>query len=181
MIYQLVFNIDNKYNKCPEFVGWITALLPCVEESSHIVINFHHESVGNKRSDGYCVRHKTYHTELSIDTDLSHYNPDAYLENLIKRVNDHTAKITQEMHELNFTSIYAEHSGLKYHLSNPCRRATSFKKLLGYGEADFKTKYATYEAAQKVVDADITKMLSRPFTTTNKTQQPFSCHHTTAS
>lgn len=168
MIQQLVFNIDNKYNKCPEFVGWITAIIPCVEESSHIVISFNHESVGNKRSDGYCVRQKSYYTELLIDTDLTHYNPDAYLENLIKKVNDHTAKITQEMHELNFTSIYAEHSGLKYYLSNPCGRATSFKKLLGYGVAGFKTGYASHEAAQKVVDDHITEILNRPCITINK-------------
>ncbi len=178
MIYQLVFNIDNKYNKCPEFIGWITATIPLVEESSHIVINFNHESVGNERSTGYCIRNKTYYTKLQINTDNYHYNPDAYLENLIERVNDHTAKITQEMHELNFTSIYAERLELKCYLSNLCGKATSFDSLLKYGIANFKTGYATHEAAQKIVDADITKMLSRPFTTTSKMQQPFSDRHT---
>lgn len=62
----------------------------------------------------------------------------AFLENFIKKVNDHTAKITQEMHELNFTSIYAEHSGLKYHLSNPCSRAASFKKTAGTWSSRFQ-------------------------------------------
>lgn len=106
---------------------------------------------------------------------------DAFLENLIKKVNDHTAKITQEMHELNFTFVYAEHSGLKYHLSNPCSRAVSFKKLLELGVAGFKTGHASHEAAQKAVDTDITEMLSRPCIIINKMQQPSSGHYITVS
>ena len=108
MNYALIFNIDNNFNKCPEFTGWITASLPLKEKLNRIILNLHHKSVGNLRKGGYCIRDKTYYAKLLIDTRSDHFNQDVFLEKLIPKVNTYASKITQEMHKLDFTSISAD-------------------------------------------------------------------------
>lgn len=92
---------------------------------------------------------------------------DILLETILHRINGYAAKITQEMHGLNFTSINPvptspDRPGYK--------TAHSFKKLLTYGEDqnlpyDKSITYATYKEAQQALNSWVTRNRQRPFIT----------------
>lgn len=162
MIKRLSFRIDNKYNNCPEFVGYMFANIPLTEELHYIPILLNNLTVNDKRAKNYYKRYKRYITLMPICEDDA--SPEILLENILLKVNKHAAKVTQEMHELNFTSIspvLASSNRQGYRIES------SFEKLLKYGE-DLNLPYdkyatpATYEEAQQAIDSIVTFNRKRP-------------------
>ena len=141
------------------------ASIPLTKELHYIKIILDSFTINENRAENYYLRHKQYTSSMSTgDNPASH---DILLETILPRINGYAAKITQEMHRLNFTSINPvptspDRPGYK--------TAHSFKKLLTYGEDqnlpyDKSITYATYKEAQQALNSWVTRNRQRPFIT----------------
>ena len=162
---ELIFKIDDKFNNCPEFVIYMEASIPLTKELHYIKIILDSFTINENRAENYYLRHKQYTS--SMPTGENPASHDILLETILPRINGYAAKITQEMHRLNFTSINPvptspDRPGYK--------TAHSFKKLLTYGEDqnlpyDKSITYATYKEAQQALNSWVTRNRQRPFIT----------------
>lgn len=164
MLKNFSFNIDNKFNNCQEFVNYITAEIFLTEEPQRIIIYLNSLTVNDNRAKNYFVRHKQYITFMPLDEN------ETSLERILFKANKHVAKVTQEMHELNFTSIQPGSGSLD---RQGYKTASSFKELLKFGEDkntmngnyDEYTTFTTYEEAQQDINKDISYKTKRPHIT----------------
>lgn len=162
---ELIFKIDDKFNNCPEFVIYMEASIPLTKELHYIKIILNSFTINENRAENYYLRHKQYTS--SMPTGENPASHDILLETILPRINGYAAKITQEMHGLNFTSINPvptspDRPGYK--------TAHSFKKLLTYGEDqnlpyDKSITYITYKEAQQALNSWVTRNRQRPFIT----------------
>lgn len=160
---ELIFKIDDKFNNCPEFVIYMEASIPLTKELHYIKIILNSFTINENHAENYYLRHKQYTSSMPTGENPASHN--ILLETISPRINGYAAKITQEMHELNFTSVYPvptspDRQGYK--------TAHSFKKLLTYGEDQnlpyYKHEtYATYEEAQQTLNSWVTRNRQRPF------------------
>ncbi len=141
------------------------ASIPLTKELHYIKIILDSFTINENRAENYYLRHKQYTS--SMPTGENPASHDILLETILPRINGYAAKITQEMHRLNFTSINPvptspDRPGYK--------TAHSFKKLLTYGEDqnlpyDKSITYATYKEAQQALNSWVTRNRQRPFIT----------------
>ena len=141
------------------------ASIPLTKELHYIKIILNSFTINENRAENYYLRHKQYTS--SMPTGENPASHDILLETILPRINGYAAKITQEMHRLNFTSINPvptspDRPGYK--------TAHSFKKLLTYGENqnlpyDKSITYATYKEAQQALNSWVTRNRQRPFIT----------------
>ncbi len=141
------------------------ASIPLTKELHYIKIILNSFTINENRAENYYLRHKQYTS--SMPTGENPASHDILLETILPRINGYAAKITQEMHRLNFTSINPvptspDRPGYK--------TAHSFKKLLTYGEDqnlpyDKSITYATYKEAQQALNSWVTRNRQRPFIT----------------
>ena len=141
------------------------ASIPLTKELHYIKIILDSFTINENRAENYYLRHKQYTS--SMPTGENPASHDILLETILLRINGYAAKITQEMHRLNFTSINPvptspDRPGYK--------TAHSFKKLLTYGEDqnlpyDKSITYATYKEAQQALNSWVTRNRQRPFIT----------------
>ncbi len=162
---ELIFKIDDKFNNCPEFVIYMEASIPLTKELHYIKIILNSFTINENRAENYYLRHKQYTS--SMPTGENPASHDILLETILPRINGYAAKITQEMHGLNFTSI----NPVPTSPDRPGYKAAhSFKKLLTYGEDqnlpyDKSITYATYKEAQQALNSWVTRNRQRPFIT----------------
>lgn len=171
MAIDITFNVDNKFNNCPEFITRIIASVKITEETETAKATIYHTGV-HKADDGrYYIRQKLYYFYIPVNT--TNIYLDGYLEELISEVNNYIAKITQDIHNQDFTSLYSENYRDGDHKVENCH---SFDKLFNYGRdytppSDPKSvAYDTYEEAQKVAGDKIAKARQFPYFTVNNVQ-----------
>ena len=142
------------------------ASIPLTKELHYIKIILNSFTINENRAENYYLRHKQYTS--SMPTGENPASHDILLETILPRINGYAAKITQEMHRLNFTSINPvptspDRPGYK--------TAHSFKKLLYIRRRPkiFPTTnqitYATYKEAQQALNSWVTRNRQRPFIT----------------
>lgn len=141
------------------------ASIPLTKELHYIKIILDSFTINENRAENYYLRHKQYTS--SMPTGENPASHDILLETILPRINGYAAKITQEMHRLNFTSI----NPVPISPDRPgYKTAHSFKKLLTYGEDqnlpyDKSITYATYKEAQQALNSWVTRNRQRPFIT----------------